>query len=35
MAAQFFTTNLQATLVYYKDTPGFECLGVWHDPPAS
>jgi uncharacterized glyoxalase superfamily protein PhnB len=30
---QFFTTDLAATLVYYRDKLGFECLGTWHDPP--
>ena len=33
IAPQFFTTNLAATLVYYRDKLGFECLGTWHDPP--
>ena len=33
IAPQFFTTNLPATLAYYRDTLGFECLGTWHDPP--
>jgi catechol 2,3-dioxygenase-like lactoylglutathione lyase family enzyme len=33
IAPQFFTTNLPATLAYYRDKPGFECLGTWHDPP--
>ncbi len=33
IAPQFFTTNLPATLAYYRDTPGFECLGTWFDPP--
>ena len=30
---QFFTTDLPATLAYYQDSLGFECLGTWHDPP--
>jgi uncharacterized glyoxalase superfamily protein PhnB len=30
---QFFTTDLAATLAYYRDSLGFECLGTWHDPP--
>jgi len=34
IAPQFFTTNLAATLAYYRDTLGFECLGTWADPPA-
>jgi uncharacterized glyoxalase superfamily protein PhnB len=33
IAPQFFTTNLSATLAYYRDQLGFECLGTWHDPP--
>jgi len=33
IAPQFFTTNLTATLKYYKDKLGFDCLGTWHDPP--
>ena len=34
IAPQFFTTNLAATLAYYKDALGFECVGTWSDPPA-
>lgn len=33
IAPQFFTTNLPATLAYYRETLGFECLGTWSDPP--
>ena len=33
IAPQFFTTDLGATLHYYKDRLGFECLGTWQDPP--
>ena len=33
IAPQFFTTNLAATLAYYRDALGFECLGTWFDPP--
>lgn len=33
IAPQFFTTDLPATLAYYSDALGFECLGTWHDPP--
>ena len=33
IAPQFFTTNMAATLAYYKDKLGFECLGTWNDPP--
>jgi uncharacterized glyoxalase superfamily protein PhnB len=29
----FFTTNIPATLAYYKDKLGFECLSIWQDPP--
>jgi uncharacterized glyoxalase superfamily protein PhnB len=33
IAPQFFTTDLAATLAYYQDRLGFECLSTWHDPP--
>ena len=33
IAPVFFTTDLPATLAYYKDKLAFECLGTWHDPP--
>ena len=33
IAPQFFTTDLPATLAYYKEALGFECLGTWVDPP--
>lgn len=33
IAPQFFTRDLHATLDYYRDKLGFECLGTWHDPP--
>jgi uncharacterized glyoxalase superfamily protein PhnB len=33
IAPQFFTTDIPATLAYYKDKLGFECQGTWHDPP--
>jgi uncharacterized glyoxalase superfamily protein PhnB len=29
----FFTANIRATLAYYKDKLGFECLSTWMDPP--
>ena len=29
----FFTTDIRATLTYYKEKLGFECLGTWQDPP--
>jgi uncharacterized glyoxalase superfamily protein PhnB len=33
IAPQFFTTDMAATLAYYNDTLGFECVGTWGDPP--
>ena len=33
IAPQFFTTDLPATLAYYRDKLGFDCVGTWHDPP--
>jgi uncharacterized glyoxalase superfamily protein PhnB len=33
IAPQFFTTDIPATLAYYQDKLGFQCLGTWHDPP--
>jgi uncharacterized glyoxalase superfamily protein PhnB len=33
IAPQFFTTDIPATLKYYKEKLGFECLGTWQDPP--
>ena len=33
IAPQFFTTDIQATLDYYRDKLGFECLGTWQNPP--
>jgi uncharacterized glyoxalase superfamily protein PhnB len=33
IAPQFFTMDLAATLAYFKDALGFDCLGTWHDPP--
>ena len=35
IAPQFFTTDLPATLSYYKDKLGFECLGTWPDKDES
>lgn len=29
----FFTTNMPATLAWYKHKLGFECHGTWQDPP--
>lgn len=34
IAPQFFTMDIPATLAYYKDKLGFECLSTWLDPPA-
>src|SRR5918992_3992303 len=33
IAPQFFTTNMPATLDYYRDKLGFDCLSTWEDPP--
>jgi uncharacterized glyoxalase superfamily protein PhnB len=33
IAPQFFTTGMKATLKYYREKLGFECLGTWQDPP--
>jgi uncharacterized glyoxalase superfamily protein PhnB len=33
IAPQFFTTDIPATLAYYKGKLGFECVGTWQDPP--
>lgn len=33
VAPVFFTIDIPATLAYYKEKFGFECLGTWHDPP--
>jgi catechol 2,3-dioxygenase-like lactoylglutathione lyase family enzyme len=33
IAPQFFTTDMAATLTYYKEKLGFECQGTWQDPP--
>jgi uncharacterized glyoxalase superfamily protein PhnB len=33
IAPEFFTTDISATLAWYKDKLGFECLGTWQDPP--
>ncbi len=30
---QFFTTDMAATLAYYKDKLGFDCVGTWNEPP--
>jgi catechol 2,3-dioxygenase-like lactoylglutathione lyase family enzyme len=33
IAPQFFTADILRTVAYYKDKLGFECLGMWQDPP--
>jgi uncharacterized glyoxalase superfamily protein PhnB len=33
IAPQFFTTDMSATLKYYRNVLGFECLGTWNTPP--
>ena len=33
IAPVFFTTDIPATLAYYTEKLGFECLGTWQDPP--
>jgi len=33
IAPLFFTMGISATLAYYKEKLGFECLGTWQDPP--
>lgn len=33
IAPLFFTLDIPATLAYYKEKVGFECLGTWQDPP--
>lgn len=33
IAPVFFTTGIPATLAYYQNKLGFECLSTWMDPP--
>jgi uncharacterized glyoxalase superfamily protein PhnB len=33
IAPQFFSTDIPATLAYYREKLGFACLGTWQDPP--
>lgn len=33
IAPVFFTMHIPATIAYYKDKLGFECVGTWHEPP--
>ena len=33
IAPVFFTLDIPATLAFYREKLGFECLGTWQDPP--
>ncbi|MEO8367640.1 MAG: VOC family protein [Candidatus Solibacter sp.] len=33
IAPVFFTMDIPATLAYYREKLGFECLGTWQVPP--
>lgn len=33
IAPQFFSTDLDATLAYYRNKLGFDCVSTWQDPP--
>lgn len=33
IAPQFFTTDIPATLAWYRDKLGFECRGTWQETP--
>jgi len=33
IAPQFFTVDIPATLAYYRDKLGSQCVGTWQDPP--
>lgn len=33
IAPVFFSTDIPATLAYYKEKLGFDCMGTWQDPP--
>ena len=33
IAPVFFTLDIPATLAYYREKLGFECLGTWLEPP--
>lgn len=33
IAPVFFSTDIPATLAYYNEKLGFECVGTWLDPP--
>lgn len=34
IAPEFFTTDIPATLAWYRQKLGFECIGTWQDPPS-
>ena len=33
IAPVFFTLDIPATVAYYREKLGFDCLGTWQDPP--
>jgi uncharacterized glyoxalase superfamily protein PhnB len=33
IAPQFFSLDIPATLSYYRDKLGFECVSTWQEPP--
>ena len=33
IAPLFFTKDIPATLAWYQEKLGFECLGTWQEPP--
>jgi len=33
IAPVFFTLDIPKTVAYYREKLGFECLGMWQDPP--
>ena len=33
IAPVFFTLDIPATVTYYREKLGFDCLGTWQDPP--
>jgi catechol 2,3-dioxygenase-like lactoylglutathione lyase family enzyme len=33
IAPQFFTTDIPASLAYYRDKLGFDCISTWQEPP--
>ncbi len=34
IAPQFLATDISATVAWYGEKLGFECVGAWQDPPA-